>query len=109
MEDGRFRHREIGQWPRGLCKGGIGKSEVVHLDLINGQVIGEIEAGAGAEMVPTGLGKWLLAADAAEGKLRVAQSSPFKAAATLDADPGISALYSAWFDTVAIASAFRRR
>jgi hypothetical protein len=59
-------------------------------------------------MVPTGLGKWLLAADAGEGKLRVVRSSPFRAAGTLDADPKISALYSAWFDTVAIASSFRK-
>jgi len=91
----------------GFAKAASG-SEVAHLDLINGRVVGELQASAGAEIVSSGLGKWLLAADASEGKLRVAQSSPFKAAATLDAGPGVSALYSAWFDTVAIASAFRK-
>jgi DNA-binding beta-propeller fold protein YncE len=91
----------------GFAKAASG-SEVLHLDFIDGRVLGEIQASAGAEIISTGLGKWLLAANAAEGKLRVAQSSPLKAAATLDADPGISALYSAWFDTVAVASAFRK-
>jgi YVTN family beta-propeller protein len=91
----------------GFAKAASG-SEVAHLDLINGRVIGQIQASPRAEIVSTGLGKWLLAADAVEGKLRVARSSPLTAAATLDADPGVSALYSAWFDTVAIASGFRK-
>jgi YVTN family beta-propeller protein len=91
----------------GFAKAASG-SEVAHLDLINGRVVGELHASAGAEIVSSGLGKWLLAADAAEGKLRIAQSSPLKAAATLDAGPGLSALYSAWFDTVAIASVFQK-
>jgi YVTN family beta-propeller protein len=79
---------------------------VAHLDLTNGRVIGEMPLNSNAEMLLTGLGRWLLSADAAEGKLRIAHASPLEAAATLDADPGISALYSAWFDTVAIAPAF---
>jgi len=86
----------------------VSGNEVAHLDLVGGRVIGEITLSANARMVPTGLGKWLLAADAAEGKLHVARSFPLTAAATFDADRSVSGLYSAWFDTVAIASFFRK-
>jgi hypothetical protein len=61
-----------------------------------------------AKIIPTGLGKWLLAPDAADGKIRVEQPFLLKAVAAFDVGPGVSALYSAWFDTIAIASAPRK-
>jgi DNA-binding beta-propeller fold protein YncE len=83
-------------------------NEIAHLDLINERVIAEAAVSANTKIVPTGLGKWLLALDGAEGKIRVEQPSPQKAVAAFDVGPGVSGLYSAWFDTVAIASAFRK-
>ncbi len=59
-------------------------------------------------MVPTGLGRWLLAFDPGSETVRIAQARPLEKKATLNAPVGITALYSAWFDTVAVAPAGRK-
>jgi hypothetical protein len=90
----------------GYAKATGGK--VAHLDLIAAKLIEEIDLGSHAQLTPTGLGRWLLAFDPGGETVRIAQARPLERKATLDAPVGITALYSAWFDTVAVAPAGRK-
>ncbi len=86
----------------------MANGKVAHLDLIAAKLIDEIDLGSHAQLVPTGLGRWLLAFDPGAETVRIAQARPLEKKATLDAPVGITALYSAWFDTVAVAPAGRK-
>lgn len=84
----------------GFAKG-EGSPVISQIRLDSGAVLGTLPVGAAATVFPTGLGRFLLAPDAAAGRLTIAQTQPLAVAAVLDAASGATRVYSAWLDTVA--------
>jgi DNA-binding beta-propeller fold protein YncE len=74
---------------------------VLHLDLKSRGVLGRLTGRPAAGVFTTGFGSYLLLPDPDAGTMTIASVQPLKPGPLLPAAAGVSAAYSAWFDTVA--------
>lgn len=87
--------------PNGREGFALAAGEVWQFDLRNSAVVDRLPAPNASALFPTGTGRFLMLPATDERTLTLAPAQPLAPATPLKGAAGVSAAYSAWFDTVA--------
>lgn len=87
--------------PNGREGFALSDGTILHFDLKTRTILGNAPGQGAAALFPTGTGRYLMLPGSTARTLTIAPTQPLASTRPLKAAAGVSAAYSAWFDTVA--------